>query len=642
MNVTVQVDSWGAWTDRLYDMYFALSLVWSGGHWNSTFRNIPEINSVGVYNFTIFGIALNEGEFGSLANNEEVPMTMYYYLEVTEGVILGPDITSYGQLDVFGVTYRNVEATPTGGLYDVVLPPIYTNRESKMSISFKTNEEWKTNKAMTIIVTFSIEEFRSNVDRFYDLQFTFWFKSGGYSYSLSPSDTYQIFLGYSRTHYSSVEFADTTFGGFGLGEEKTIELWYDINFKEGVIGDIDPQYTLTDRYAFDFTLKHEGTTIPPGDKESHVLNLVQQTTLSHVAAKSWIWDGLFIYLNFTLFFAFNVYLEMDHDISLDSYIPEEISTLNPIKLYVDLVSNNVDISFGAKPILGCIIHWIDKSDMSEYTFEITDLPVPTPTDVDGDGSYITIMSKTVYLWDTPIWVNGSLVDTFGAILKIPGGVTIDIFEINLLDYIGYLLPGVVIPGWLAKVNFILAIHIYPLIYQLFYLNYLYSAASMTLDDNGYYGLIDDDTTDTFDIDPLGSSTITPDGNPSNWVECTPGVYTYASSIIYGSIDVELEILGFTIFRFPIINIASDFSDCVDYDEYSGEMFTKSVNYAPPTTPPTTPPTSPPTTPPTTPTTPTTPSDTTTPEAAIGLLVPVISVLISIPIIIIIRRKKKEH
>lgn len=155
VNVTVQVDSWGTWTDRLYDMYFSLSLVWSGGHWNSTFRNIPEINTIGGYNFTIFGIALNEGDFGSLANNEEVPMTLYYYLEVTEGVILGPDITSYGQLDVFGVTYRNVEATPTGGIYDVVLPPVYSDYETKMGVSIKTNSLWLTDEIYTIFVTVS-------------------------------------------------------------------------------------------------------------------------------------------------------------------------------------------------------------------------------------------------------------------------------------------------------------------------------------------------------------------------------------------------------------------------------------------------------------------------------------------------------
>ena len=384
---------------------------------------------------------------------------------------------------IYGITYKNTVVSPVGGLYDVVLPPIYTNKESKMSISFKTNEEWKTNKAMTIIVTFSIDEFPYDVDRLYDIQFTFWFKSGGYSYSTSPSDTYQIFFGYSRKHYERINFADTTFGGFGLGEEKTIELWYDITFKEGVILDTDPTYSITSRYAYDFTLKHDGAIATPGVKNSHSLDVTQQMLLSHIAAKSWIWDGLLIYLNFTLFFAFNINIETDHDISLDSYTPEEISTLDPFKLYIDLVSNSVDISFGAKPILGCIIHWIDKSDLSEFTFKITDLPVPTPTDVDGDGSSITIMSKTVYLWDSPVWTNGTLVDTFGSIIHVPDGITIDIFDINLLEYIGEIYPGVVIPSWLAELNFILAIHIYPIIYQFFYLTYLYSAAAMTVDDN---------------------------------------------------------------------------------------------------------------------------------------------------------------
>ena len=133
VNVTVQLLSFGTDVDRIYDIYFDLSLVWSGGYWNSTIREVPEINTIDGYNYTIFGVALNEGEFGSLANNEEVSMTLYYDIEITEGIVFWPDETSVGYFSVFGITYRNVEATPVSGIYDVSLPPVYSEYKSAQS-----------------------------------------------------------------------------------------------------------------------------------------------------------------------------------------------------------------------------------------------------------------------------------------------------------------------------------------------------------------------------------------------------------------------------------------------------------------------------------------------------------------------------
>ncbi|HUU78759.1 MAG TPA: hypothetical protein VMX55_10460 [candidate division Zixibacteria bacterium] len=640
VNVTVQLLAFGTSVYRIYDIFFDLSLVWSGGFWNSTIREVPEIDTIGVYEYTIFGIALNEGDFGPLADNEEVSMTLYYHIEVTEGVEIPPDDISEGLLSIYGITYVNARAVPVGGIFDLVLPPIYTNKESKMGISLRTNEEWKTNKAMTLIATLSAEEFPDDVDRFYEIQITIWFKSGGENYYISTQKEYGVYQGYPMEIYWRVLFDESEFGGFTIGEEKSIELWYDITFKEGVILGTDTENSVSSRYAYNIILKHEGEPTLPGEKESHILDLTQQILLSHVAAKSWIYNGANIYVNFTLFFAFNIYIEIEHEVLLDSYSIEEITTLDPFKLYMDLISNNADVSIGAQPILGCIIHWIDKNDLTEYFFSITDLPVPTPIDVDGDGSSITIMSKTVYLWDSPIWTNGTIPDTFGNIIYIDEGITIDVFDINLLEYIDYLFPGVVIPGWLLSLNFILAIHIYPIIYQLFYLSYVYSGAAMTLDDNGYYGFIDYDTTDTFDIDTRRSSTITPDTDPVCSTDCIPGVYTYSYSEIYGTIDVELEILSFSIFRFTLINLASDVEDSVNYNSYSSQTFTCTTNYIPPITPTPTPtPTPSPTPTPTeSPTNTTTPI--TSPTAGYGLIISVIGFLIISPIILIIRRKRK--
>ena len=428
VNVTIQVLAWGTDVDRVYDIFVDISLVWSGGHWNSTVAEIDEINTIGGYNYALYSIALNEGNFGPLDDNEEVSMTLWYDLEITEGVVLASDPTSIASISVFGITYKNTPPTIVGGIYDFELPPIYTEKGSKMGISVRTNADWKVDKAFTIIFTFAALSFPSDVDRFYDIDITLWFKADGYSYYVETDKEYEINEGYQISHYARIKFDDTVFGGLDEGEGLFVGLWYDISFTEGVILGIDPTYTITDKYALDFSLTHEEYFIPTGVKEDHILELKQQTILSHIAAKSWIKNNEDIFLNFTLYFSFNVYIETNHTVDLDSYCPEEVTTTNPFKLYHELVTNNVDVSIGAKPILGCKIFWIDKSDLSEHSFEVTDLPVPTPTDVDGDGSSITIMSKTVYLWDEYIWTNGSLTDTFGKIIHVQAFQELDIQE----------------------------------------------------------------------------------------------------------------------------------------------------------------------------------------------------------------------
>ena len=117
----------------------------------------------------------------------------------------------------------------------------------------------------------------------------------------------------------------------------------------------------------------------------------------------------------------------------------------------------------------------------------------------------------------------------------------------------------------------------------------------------------------------------------------PRLLTYSFTEVTGSLDIELKILGFELFQFPLINLVSSYEDSYSYVNHPSESFTRYINLVTPTTPPTTLPTTPPTTPPTT-----TPSDTTTPEIAIGLIVPIVSILIFVPIIIVIRRKKKEY
>jgi len=65
-------------------------------------------------------------------------MTLYYDIVLTEGVILGIDTTSSGQFGVFGITYRNTEAQPVLGIFDVELPPVYSDYETKMGLSIRT------------------------------------------------------------------------------------------------------------------------------------------------------------------------------------------------------------------------------------------------------------------------------------------------------------------------------------------------------------------------------------------------------------------------------------------------------------------------------------------------------------------------
>ncbi len=627
VNVTIQVIAFGLWVDRIYDIYIDLSLVWSGGYWNSTIREIPEINAEGAYEYTIFGIALNEGDFGTLANNEEVSMTLYYYIELTEGVILVPDVTSAGQFDVFGITYRNTEASPVAGIYDVVLPPVYSDYETKMGLSVRTNAVWTTEKFYTVLVSFTAEEFPYDVDRFHTIQFKLHFKYSSYDYVSYTTNDLEIALGDTLVHNYHLGFSTSSFGGLSEGQQITVQIWFEMYYKEGVNLAIDPEYFIGPRYVYDITLKNEADYTTAGTKVTHNIDMDTSVILTHVAKRSWIYEDTNIYLNFTLFFAFNIYIEISSSVVLESYAPEEIATMDPFELYVKLLESDEDISIGALPVLGCIIHWIDKSDDSEYTFEKLDMPVPTLTDVDGDGTSVTFLSKTFYLWDSPIWTNGSLLDTYGYFLIVQDGITINIAEIEILQYILMLFPGVTIPSWLVTLDLVFAIHIYPMIYQILYLDYVGTAATIGLEDDGLYGFFDYDTTDTMDINGYGKSTITPTSGSTYSVEMTPGLFTYSYTEIMGSLDIKLDILGFTIFQFPLINLVSSVEDSISIVSYASESFTRDIQLET-TTPTPTP-------------TPTPTDNTTTPtdEGGIVIWLTLPIIVFSVFTLVIFRKKK---
>ncbi|MHA1687186.1 MAG: hypothetical protein ACTSYD_12410 [Candidatus Heimdallarchaeaceae archaeon] len=181
VNVTVQLLSFGTDVDRIYNIFFDLSLVWADGFWNSTIREVPEIDTIGEYNYTIFGIALNEGNFGPLANNEEVSMTLFYHIEITEGVLWALDDTSEGLFSTYGITYINTEATPVNGIFDLDLPAVYSDRETKMGIRVKTNAIWETDEYYSFFVSFSALEFPWEIDRFHHIEFELHFKYSSYA-----------------------------------------------------------------------------------------------------------------------------------------------------------------------------------------------------------------------------------------------------------------------------------------------------------------------------------------------------------------------------------------------------------------------------------------------------------------------------
>jgi len=354
VNVTVQLLAFGTNVDRIYDIFFDLSLVWSGGFWNSTVREIPEIDTIGAYEYTIFGIVLNEGDFGPLDNNEEVSMTLYYHIEVTEGVVLAPDDTSEGLLSTYGITYVNVEVIPENDIYDLDLPAVYSDRETKMGIHVRTNANWKTDEYYTFFVSFSALEFPWDIDRFHSISFELHFKYSGYDYYSTSSDL-EVALGDTITYQFQISIPDDYFGGIGEGNQITVQLWYEMYYKEGVILEIDPEYNVGPNYIFDINLANVAEIGYTGTKEVHTLNLDTSVVLTHMTSKSIIIDRPNINLNFTLFFAFNIYVEISNEIILESYTLEEISSMNPFNLFMLLKENNADVSIGAKPEFGAII-----------------------------------------------------------------------------------------------------------------------------------------------------------------------------------------------------------------------------------------------------------------------------------------------
>jgi len=340
-----------------------------------------------------------------------------------------------------------------------------------------------------------------------------------------------------------------------------------------------------------------------------------------------------IWWNFTLFFAFNIYIETTSTIVLESYTKEEIESLDPFDLYLLLKSQDIDVSIGAKPELGVCLNWINKNTLDEYYFEVSDIPVPTPTDVDGDESSIELFGKTIYLWDIPIWTNGSLTDSLGKFIYVHDGITIDLAQIDLMEYINLLLE-VDIPSWLLQLNLILAIHIFPIIYQLLTFDFDGSGLSITPQDDGLLGYRDFDTTDSMDIDDMSKSTLTPSSQSSCSIEATPVLFTYSYSEVIGALDIEFELLGFTLFRAPIINLVSSIEDSYSIISYSEKSFTRNIEYLTPTTPP-------PTTSPTPTPTPSPSPTPTTSEAEISLFFGIAIIFSTISITIVIRKFKKR-
>jgi len=577
VQVTIELITFGVDVDRFYDITVDLTLEWSSYNWNSTVRSIPEINTEGGSDSTTFGIALNEGDFGSLSENQEVVMTLYYHLILTEGVIFAIDPTSEGTFSVFSVTYRNTPISPIDGIYDVEIPAVYSDYETKMGLSVRTNANWKTDKQYTVLVTFSAEIFPADVDRFHTIQFKLLFYANGYLYETIVTDDLEVALDESNTHDFQLILPSSYFGGLSLDEEIDVQLWYEMSYKIGVIFAIDPEYFIGPKYIYDINLTNSASDVPVGTKMTHEVTLDTSIIMSHMAKKSWFWDDAFIYVNFTLFFAFNIYIEMLSDVTLESYTEDEISSMSPYELFIVLREQESYVSIGAKPVLGCIIHWIDKSDMSESIFEVLDLPVPTPTDVDGDNSSVTFLDQTFYLWDIPIWENGTILDTLGNLIHIQNGITINIAEINLLQYLTKINPAYIIPSWLATLNLVFAIHIYPYIYQLLLMDYQGINTDFEMLDHGIYGFIDPDTTDFMDIAPQCKTKITPLNGSSYPVDITPGLFTYALTEVQGSLDISLEILGFTLFQFPLINLASSQEESVSYVSYSSETFSRTTN-----------------------------------------------------------------
>jgi len=505
----------------------------------------------------------------------------------------------------------------------VELPPVYSDYETKMGLSIRTNAIWATEKSKTVFVSFTAEEFPYDVDRFHTIQLTLHFKYSGYDYISPTTNNLEIAYGETLDYDFHLMFENSHFGGLTEGEEITVQVWYEMYYKEGVILAIDPEYNTGERYAFDITMRNAIDPSTTGTKATHNIDMDTNIVLTHMAKKSWIYNGPNIYLNFTLFFAFNIYIEMTSTVVLETYTQEEIATMDPFELYIKLVQSDEDISIGALPVIGCIIHWIDKSDDSEYTFEKLDLPVPTPTDVDGDGSNVSFLAKTFYLWDTPIWTNGSLIDTYGFFLIVQNGITINIAEIEILQYILTLIPGFTIPSWLLQLNLVFAIHIYPTIFQMLFLDYSSTTTNIVSQHDRYFGFFDFDSTDPLHIEIDEKISVIPQTGTAFTVEMTPGLFTFAYSEIIGSLDIELEILGFSIFQFPLINLVSNVQDSVSLVSYPSESFTRDIQLEA-TTPTPTP----------TPTT-TTPTD----PGGLTILLTLSVIVVSVITLVIYRKKK---
>jgi len=291
VKVTIGVISFGVDVDRIYNIQVDLILDWTADDWNSAPKSIAEVNTEGGSAFTIFGVAMNEGDFGSLSNNEEVPMTLYYHLVLTEGIIFWPDSTSEGTLEVCSITYRNTPPVAVSGIYDVELPAIYSDYETKMGLSVRTNALWKTGEYYTILVSFTAVEFPDNIDRFHHIEFCIHFKYGIYDYVTSITDDLEVALGESLTHDYHINIGSSLFGGLALGQQITVGLWYDLYYKEGVILAIDPEYNLESRYIYDIVIKNEAGASPTDTKMTHTLDLDTSMVLTHMAAKSLIFNG---------------------------------------------------------------------------------------------------------------------------------------------------------------------------------------------------------------------------------------------------------------------------------------------------------------------------------------------------------------
>jgi len=573
VDVTLKVLSFANKVDRFHQITIQIYYVWDADSKYFPTIDLEDINYIGGESTSTIKVLFDDSLFES-SSNKEITMEIYCYVKFKEGLNLGIDPTTEENIKMGETIYKKNDEQ-NSFLLNKQLLSLYTDKDSKLSLFIRTNRIWKSEQTYTILFTLYTDEFGEDIDRFHDIEVQFKFVYLDTSKEMNSCEKFEIGLYENYTLKGNYELNINDFVDTQNVDDINIELFYKISLKEGVCFDWsepwefwnDPKTNFDFQKAGDISLQRYQPLYLTGNQKKNILELNQQIDINYIAAKSIILDNANYYLNFTIYFIFEIIYHVHHTIFINSYYNK--NEFNSF-YYLELNKNIVDISVGVIANLGLIVNWENKNDGTYDNIEIKNIPIPSTEDIDGNGLGLEIGGEEIFLWDKPLTESYADSYSLGKISKLVNGIDIIPFKLNILEYLTEISPQIIIPEWLMSLNFRLCFRVFPYLYQT--LDFIYFQGEKRLESisNNLLGFDDQDTTDNYIVDRFTKILLDPEQDTNN-VKVVPKINTYAFSEINGLFDINLEILGLSIFNFPLINLFSK-----SLDGYSEEVFESNI------------------------------------------------------------------